>query len=85
MTQINLGDKVRDKTSGFTGIATSKTEFLNGCIQFGVQGKSFKNHLPDAVAIDQQSLELVNKPKAKKIKKESTGGPNRLAFKPRGY
>lgn len=84
MSNIKLGDKVRDKISGFVGIVTSKTEFLNGCVQYGIQGKSVKNHIPEPIAIDDKSLELVNPPK-EKIKKERTGGPNRLAFKQRGY
>lgn len=36
MDSVNLGDLVKDKVSGFTGIATSRTEFLNGCVRFGV-------------------------------------------------
>jgi len=34
---IKLGDKVKDKVSGISGIVVSRIEFLNGCIQFGVQ------------------------------------------------
>jgi len=82
---IKLGDKVRDKITGFVGIATARTEFMNGCIQYVVQGKSHKNQMPDGIGIDEQSLELVNPPKPIKIKKERTGGLNRLAFKQRGY
>lgn len=82
---INLGDKVRDKITGFVGIVTSKTTFLNGCVQFGVQGKTDKeNKMPDAIGIDEQSLELLNPPKDKKSE-ERNGGPNRIAFKQRGY
>ena len=31
-----LGDRVRDPISGFTGIATSITTWLHGCIRLGV-------------------------------------------------
>jgi len=34
---INLGDKVRDTVTGFTGIAFGITTFLNGCKRVGVQ------------------------------------------------
>ncbi len=85
MEEIKLGDKVRCKHTGFTGVATSKTEFINGCIQYDVVPKVGKdNKVPEGVAIDSQSLELVNKPKKKVIKKE-TGGAMRKISLMRGY
>src|SRR5260370_736475 len=33
----NLGDKVRDTLTGLTGIVTSRTEFLWGCVRIAVQ------------------------------------------------
>ena len=88
--EIKLGDKVRDKITGFTGIAVNRTEFLNGCIQIGVQGKIDKEgKMGDAMGIDIQSLELVNKPKIKQEKRR-TGGRNHVipiksVSKARGY
>lgn len=38
-THIKLGDKVRDKVSGYTGIAVARCEFINGCIQYTVARK----------------------------------------------
>jgi len=74
MTQIKLGDKVKDKISGFVGIAVAKTEFLNGCIQYSIQPKVEKgNNVPDEIGIDEQSLEIV-KPKKIKVKKKDIGG-----------
>ncbi|KKL85430.1 hypothetical protein LCGC14_1954830 [marine sediment metagenome] len=82
--EIKLGDKVKDKITGFTGTVVAKTEFLNGCIQYNVMPKGEKsNKMPEDMSIDAQSLEVV---KAKKqIKKESNGGKTRIAFKQRGY
>jgi hypothetical protein len=41
MIEVRLGDKVRDRVTGYSGIATSRTEFLNGCIQIeGGNGSS---------------------------------------------
>jgi len=36
-TQPGLGDKVRDKVTGFTGIVTGRVEYLTGCQQCRVQ------------------------------------------------
>lgn len=35
--EIKLGDKVRDKITGWAGVATARCEYLNGCVQFCVQ------------------------------------------------
>lgn len=61
MDNINLGDLVRDKVSGFKGIVTSRTEFLNGCVRLGVTptklDKDNKPYTPEVV--DEEQLELV--------------------------
>lgn len=31
---INLGDEAKDKISGFTGVVTGRTDWLNGCTRF---------------------------------------------------
>lgn len=36
MNVIKLGSQVKDIVTGLTGIATSRTEYLNGCIRYGV-------------------------------------------------
>jgi hypothetical protein len=61
MRPIMLGDLVKDKVSGFKGIATSRTEFLNGCVRFGVNaskldkdGKIFQTEV-----FDEEQLEVV--------------------------
>lgn len=36
-SEIELGNKVRDRVTGFEGIATAKILFLNGCVQFCVK------------------------------------------------
>lgn len=42
--KIELGDKVKDKITGFTGIATGRAEYLTGCVRFMVEraGKDSK-------------------------------------------
>ena len=72
--QIKLGDKVRCKVTGFTGIAVAKVEYLNGCIQFGVKPKqkAKENTMPDVVFIDVEQLEIIGG--RTKVKKRKTGG-----------
>ena len=74
--QIKLGTKVRDRITGFTGIAVGKIEHINGCIQFIVRpkGKDGKT-MPDAWNIDVDHLEIVSSGGVK-IKKRDTGGSN---------
>lgn len=83
--KVKLGDKVRDKVSGYEGIATSRTEFLNGCFQIEITPKLKKGTTPSVeqiqgIAIDEQQLERVscgiNTPE-KKVVKTDTGGPMR--------
>lgn len=83
--EIKLGDKVRCKITGFTGIAVVKSEFINGCIQWNVLPKGDKkNKMPEDMSIDQQNLEVI-KVKKKKVKKRDSGGPMTRGFKQRGF
>jgi len=83
--EIQFGDKVRCKITGFIGIAVAKTEFINGCVQWNVLPKGDKNNkMPEDIGIDEQSLEIVPV-KKKKIKKERTGGKMTRGLSQRGY
>lgn len=82
MKRIKLGTKVIDKVTGFEGIATSRVEYINGCIQYGVTPKVKKDDTtayPDSTYVDEGQLELVKK--EVKIKTERTGGVRRDAPK----
>jgi len=84
MKEIKLGDKVRDRVTGYEGIATSKTEFLNGCIQIEVtpklkKGAAIKPEETFGIGIDLGQLERVSEGINKKpIKKSTNGGPMRM-------
>ncbi len=83
--EIKLGNKVRCKITGFTGIAIAKTEFINGCIQWNVLPKGDKNNkMPEDISIDEQSLEIVPI-KKKPVKKRETGGAMTRGLKLRGF
>jgi len=85
MSDIQLGDKVRCKLSGFVGVAVARTEFINGCVQYNVLPKVKKtNEVIEDVSIDEGSLEVISK-KTKPKKKKENGGPMRKAISARGY
>ncbi len=70
---VKLGDNVKDRFTGFKGVAVSKIEYLSGCIQFGVAPKvGNDNKKIDTEYIDEGRLDVVG-PRAKKIVKMKTG------------
>jgi len=86
MENIKLGDKVRCKITGFTGIAVVRSEFLNGCIQWSVLSKMGKdNKMPEEIGIDEKSLEIIPTPKKKVVKKEENGGAMTRGFVRRNF
>jgi hypothetical protein len=57
---IPLGSVVRDEVTGIMGIATSRTEYLNGCVQYGVSPKIQEDGtLPDPIGFDWQRLDII--------------------------
>ena len=61
---LKLGSFVRDKISGFTGITTSRSEFLYGCVRCQVTPKELHEGKPvEAQWFDEDQLEVV--PQAK--------------------
>ena len=83
-SEIELGDVVKDIYCGFVGVAISRSEFINGCVQYGVVAKCESGTEPKEVAIDSESLIVIEKKPAPKPIKEN-GGPMRRAPKPGGY
>lgn len=66
MVEVRLGDTVQCKYTGVKGVAMSKTEFINGCVQFAVAPK-WNAKAPinpvefTEVGVDVQSLKLIKK------------------------
>lgn len=77
-SKLSLGSKVRDTVSGWEGIATSKTEWMNGCVRIGVDGAD-KDGAPKAYTFDVEQIELVE---AKKVKRTFTGGDRETISRP---
>jgi len=72
--RFKLGDKVRDKISGLEGIITSKIEFLNGCIQYGIQPPVSKDgDMREVEYIDEEQLEKIGE-KTDTIERKDVGG-----------
>jgi len=67
--KIRMGDTVKSKISGFKGVVVSKTQFLNGCVQFGIEPKVNNKNLTEGtlqeMSVDERSLVLV-KPRNEK-------------------
>jgi len=82
--EIELGDKVKDKVTGFIGIVVARTEFINGCIQYSVAPKVGKNNqFQEEMSIDEQSLKVITK--KKRPKDDPLGGATRLGIKMKGF
>lgn len=80
---MSIGDRVKHRINGFTGIVTAVTEFMNGCRQMLVSPEGTDGGKPiDALWVDEQHLVVVEKdvfenPFAVKGTPATTGGPDR--------
>lgn len=73
---IQLGDKVKCKVTGFTGIAIGKTEWLNGCIRWTVQphGTDKDGKIFASECFDDKQLAVI-KNQSVDVTPKRTGGP----------
>jgi hypothetical protein len=85
-TDIQLGWKVRDKATGFVGIAVQKHTFFNGCIYFQVIPPLKKDALINENSpmsfIEAARLEKVNDGLAEEASKSRVGGPRTKVMRP---
>jgi len=64
---VENGDKVKDRISGFEGVVTGTTIYLNGCVRFIIQPKIDKDgKMPNPEWIDEEQLEVLEKKAFKK-------------------
>jgi len=71
---VNLGDRVKDTVSGFSGIAVAKVSYLHGCTRIGVQAPTKNNKKPeDPQYFDEPQLKIVKR-KALDIGNNKIGG-----------
>lgn len=75
---IQLGQLVRDTISGFEGKVTSRIEYLNGCVRYGVQPPVDKDgKMPAGEFIDWQQLEVLVDDTVTALPARAGGGPQR--------
>lgn len=83
MTQINLGDEVKDKVTGFRGVVIAITSWLYGCRRVTVQppmGKDGK--VPEGMVFDEPSVNIVKSGKIRPGSNHTGGSQNdKLALK----
>ena len=59
---IGLGDRVEDPITGFTGIVTAVTHWLNGCMRISVQPETLhEGRVQSPEYFDQSQLRMVQK------------------------
>lgn len=85
--EIPLGSKVEDITDGFIGIVTSRTEYMNGCIQYYVRPPVDKKtgDAKDGCHIDIENLKVIGvgcskthpRSKVVPLERATAGGPRR--------
>lgn len=79
--RIELGLTVRDKISGFQGVAMGRTEYLTGCAHIGVAPRQLKSDgtIHEWQWLDETRLDVVESEKKILIGKskdaEDKGGP----------
>ena len=72
--EITLGSEVEDITTGFKGIVTNRTEYMNGCIQYYVEPPVDKKtgELAKGWHIDVQCLKVLSAGVSKEYPLNST-------------
>lgn len=61
-TRIETGDRVRDRMTGFEGVAIATTDWLYNCRRITVQPTELHEGKPqDAVTFDEPQVELVQR------------------------
>lgn len=64
---IELGEKYEDKVTGFKGVATARTEYMNGCVRIMIEAPMNKDGKLEEFWFDEQRVDPESDVK--------TGGP----------
>jgi hypothetical protein len=57
---IELGSKVKDLITGFTGIAVARDEWLYGCVRIGIKSQDLKDGKPiDIEWVDEPQVVVI--------------------------
>lgn len=80
--EFELGQEVKDKITGYSGIIIGRTQWLTNCNTYSVKPKVLKDGVPmDSIGFDEPSLVLVE-PKPIMKESRSVGGPVGSAIPP---
>jgi hypothetical protein len=61
MFKYEMGLTAKDKITGFKGVITSRTQFINGCNRYGIEPPMDKDgKLPEAHAFDEARIEVID-------------------------
>lgn len=75
---ILLGQKAKDKVTGFEGIITGRAQYLYGCDQYCLVPPAKEGEIKRAEWFDEGRLEITgNGIIPKDVQVEKPGGPNR--------
>ena len=75
---IALGQKAKDKVTGFEGIITGYVQYLYGCNQYGITPEVKDGKLGDTQFFDEGRIQVTGKGiLPKEVQVEKPGGPNR--------
>jgi len=76
---VKLGSKVRDMISGYTGVATGRSDFLFGCAQIAIAPNKLdkEGKVMDVLWFDEQRVEVLKEagPVVSSDNSASSGGP----------
>ena len=72
--KFNLGDEVKERITGYSGIVMARTQWLYNCNVYGIKSRELKDGKPlELQHFDEPSIELVATSTA--TPKRDTGGP----------
>jgi len=74
MEKVKLGDEVKDRVTGFRGIALARVVYLYGCQRILIAPPAKKNQKVDPEWFDEDGVEIVGKGVNKEMEKKKTGG-----------
>jgi len=86
--EVELGDKVKDPVTGYSGTAVAKTTWLYGCDRISVQqqGMDKEGNLFPTQSFDEPQLDVVKRKSVKIANKvqRKNGGPRANVFQKEG-
>jgi hypothetical protein len=74
---LKLGDRAKDKISGFTGVVVAITNWLNGCQRVTIQPEELKDGRPiENCTFDAEQVEIVAHAMPAEAEPVAKGGPS---------